>query len=189
MKTLRLPDPGTLGPRKDGSLPHRHLVVQPGATRRLCDFRSISLDLMTRHMSKEHRRKSDQKTWLRDEVSTGISFQNWTQGGRRAYWIVRDDSHNDIATVKSTDGSPRRKSRVAALHEEEHQRLKDRSKNASNTDTGIDDPTFTSSWMKRMGWAVTFHSVNRSFLVKLRDSPAVSGYPLLKIRCSLLVFL
>ncbi|KAJ0132428.1 Uncharacterized protein HZ326_24490 [Fusarium oxysporum f. sp. albedinis] len=54
IRTLRLPDPETLPVRSDGSSPHPHLRIQQGAACRHCGLRSISLEVLSRHLKKVH---------------------------------------------------------------------------------------------------------------------------------------
>jgi hypothetical protein len=120
VKSLRFPNPSTLLVRHDGSISPPHLAVLNGAVCKICDFRTTSLELMGRHMSKKHRRKNDRKTWVSDEVELGVRFQSWTTSGYRVYWIVTPDERiSESQAVIPPDSSPRRSERVAALHEEE----------------------------------------------------------------------
>jgi hypothetical protein len=59
VKSLRFPNPSTLLVLHDGSTLHLHLTVLNGAVCKICDFRTTSLELIGRHMSKKHRRKDD----------------------------------------------------------------------------------------------------------------------------------
>jgi hypothetical protein len=52
--SLRLPDPNKLENRPNGSPPHPFLKKQISAAYRHCDFRSVSVDLVLRHVRKAH---------------------------------------------------------------------------------------------------------------------------------------
>ena len=82
VKSLRFPDPSTLPVRHDDSTLHPHLAVLNGAVCKICDFRTTSVELMSRHLPKKHRRKNDWKTWVSDEVDLGVRLQSWTTSGR-----------------------------------------------------------------------------------------------------------
>ena len=124
VKSLRLPNPNKLELRRDGSAPHPHLAIKSGAACKQCDYRSTSLDLMRRHMSKTHGRKSNRKNWLGDEIRENLQLQSWTQKGSRGYWIVGSGGHAAItAALPSSECSPRRQRRVGGLREEEQQRI------------------------------------------------------------------
>lgn len=174
MKHLGLPDPSQLDPQPDHCAPHPHLTVHLGGACRHCDHRSTSLELIRRHLSKTHRCKSDRKHWLRDDLDTGVQLQSWTSNGARGYWIVQGiGSSADVAS--DLDRSPRRRQQVYAIHAEEKQRLRERARNQSTTDTGIDDLALTSNWMRRTGrtgWADTLVGMDRRLLQALSQSPA-----------------
>jgi len=138
MKHLSLPDPSQLALPPDHSAPHPHLAVHTGGACRHCESRSTSLELVRRHLSKTHRCKSNRKHWLLDDLNTGLQLQTWTSNGEQGYWIVQGMESSANATA-DLDSSPCRRQQVAALHEEERQRLHERLHTQSTTDTGIDD--------------------------------------------------
>lgn len=179
VKSLQFPNPSTLPVRDNGSTLHPHLAVLNGAACKICDFRTTSVELMGRHMSKEHRRKNDRKTWASDKVDLGVRLQSWTTSGNRVYWVVAPDERtsNSQATLPA-DCSPRRTRRVAALHDKERRRLSNKANEFSAIDTGLDDPAVLTSWMRRTGWVELFDGANRSLLYQLRTSPAVDGFGL-----------
>ena len=85
---LALLDPNQLDLRPDWAAPHPYLAVQTGASCKRCDYRSTSLELVKRHVSKTHCRTSRYENWLRDYIYVGAQLQSWTQNGVRGYWIV-----------------------------------------------------------------------------------------------------
>lgn len=174
MKQLNLPDPNQLDLLRDHCTPHPHLAIQTGAACRQCDYRSTSLDLVRRHMSKKHRCKSDRKHWLRDNIDTDVRLQSWTLNGARGYWVIQGKA-SPADAIANLDCSPLRHQQVTAMHEEETQRLAERFNNHAATDTGIDDLALTSNWIRRTGWASTFADVNRRLLQALSQSPAWDG--------------
>ena len=172
VQDLALPDPNQLDLRADGVARHPHLTVQAGAGCIKCDYRSTSLELVKRHISKMHRSTSQCQNWRADCVRGGLHLQSWTQNGARGYWIV--DGGEDF-THAMADTSPRRLRKVAAMHHEEEHRLADLVHHCSSTDVGIDDPTFRSNWMRRTGWQTTYYGVDRRFALQLRQPPAADG--------------
>jgi hypothetical protein len=118
-----------------------------------------------------HGLTSDRRHWLRDSIRENLVLQSWTQNGRRRYWVV-------CATAEGTapaNSTPRRRARLAALHQEEQEHIAINLRGQSTTDTGSDDLALTSNWMRRTGWAQTFAGANRSVLLTLTQGPAASG--------------
>lgn len=177
MKHLSLPDPNQLDLLRDHGPPHPQLATHAGAACRQCNFRSTSLELVRRHLSKTHRCKGDRKNWLRDSLRTDLRLQSWTSNGARGFWIIRDPQGPALST-SDVEHSPGRRRHVAAMHEQETQRLDDTLHQQSSTDTGIDDLAFTSNWMRRTRWAATFHGVDRQLLQALCQAPSWDGGPL-----------
>lgn len=174
--SLRLPDPNKLPPRQDGCSPHPYLSTDRGTACRLCKFYSTSGDLMQRHLSRRHGLKHSGKNWRGDSIDNDVGLQSWTKNRRREYWIVKTDKRITRSNAGlSADSSPRRQQRVAALHEEEQQRLIQVDRNRSVTDTGVDDFTLTSNWMRRTGWAATFAGSDRHLLSLLDQNPTHDG--------------
>ena len=172
---LALPDPNQLDLHADGAAPHPHLAVQAGAGCKQCDYRSTSLELVKRHVSKMHRSTSKCQNWLADCVRGGLQLQSWTQNGARGYWIL--DGGEDFTNAMA-DASPRRQRKVADMHQEEEHRLADLVQHCSTTDVGIDDLAFRSNWMRRTGWQTTYHGVDRRLALQLREPPAADGQAL-----------
>jgi hypothetical protein len=170
MKYLSLPDPNQIAPRADYSPPHPHLAIYSGGACKHCNYRSTSLELVRRHLSKTHRCKSDQKHWLRDSLESDLQLQSWTINGARDFWIVQRSPTNVELDIH---GSPRRRRQVAIMHEEEEQWLEEGRQKQSATDTGVDDLARTSNWMRRTGWATTFDGVERQLLQALCQSPSL----------------
>ena len=169
MKYLSLPDPNQIAPRANYSPPHPHLAVHSGGVCKHCNYRSASLGLVRRHLSKTHRCKSDQTHWLRDSVESDLQLQSWTINGARDFWVVQRSSTDVELDVH---GSPRRRRQVAIMHEEEEQWLEEGRQKQSAADTGVDDLALTSNWMRRTGWTTTFNSVDRQLLQALCRSPS-----------------
>ncbi|KAL8911339.1 MAG: hypothetical protein Q9171_003466 [Xanthocarpia ochracea] len=137
------------------------------------------MDLVRRHLSRIHHVKNDRQTWLRDDVRDGLSLQSWTQNGQREYWIVANKDQPGLAsTTADATCSPRRRRRVADLHEDQHRRIAADAQSRSTTDLGPDDLALTSYWMRRTNWAATFTGADRLLLLLLTDRPAASGHHL-----------
>ena len=85
LKHLNLLHPNQLELRRDRCTPHPYLAIHTGAACRQCSYRSTSLELVRRHMSKQHYCKSDRKHWLRDDIETDVRLQSWTLNGARGY--------------------------------------------------------------------------------------------------------
>lgn len=75
----------------------------------------------------------------------------------------------------TTVDSPGRSQRVEDLRREELQLITTRASDFAATDTGIDDPTLTSNWMRRTGWARTFKDADRALLQRLCEPPCPDG--------------
>lgn len=176
VKSLNLPNPNQLPLRPDGCPPHPYLIAQPGVACRQCSFRSTSIDLVRRHLSKVHGQKKDRQIWFSDLIHENLSLQSWTQNGPRGYWIVAASEHlPEAPTATDVSCSPRRRQKVAKLHEEEQQRIVAERQQRSAIDTGTDDLALTSNWMRRTGWATTFAGVDRLLLLRLAEHPFSSG--------------
>ncbi|KAL9025823.1 MAG: hypothetical protein Q9196_005419 [Gyalolechia fulgens] len=137
------------------------------------------MDLVRRHLSRVHHVKNDRQTWLRDDVRDGLSLQSWTQNGQREYWIVANEDQPGLAsTTADATCSPRRRRRVADLHEDQHRRIAADAQSRSTTVLGLDDLALTSNWIRRTNWAATFTGADRLLLLLLTDRPAASGHHL-----------
>ncbi|QLI69347.1 uncharacterized protein G6M90_00g060920 [Metarhizium brunneum] len=89
---FQLLDPRQLPPRQDGYPQHPYLALQRGAAYSYYHFRSISHDLLSRHLKKEHRRKVTVRRslgyWSRDHIQDDVLFQSWPPGDILAAWRV-----------------------------------------------------------------------------------------------------
>jgi hypothetical protein len=72
VKQLQLPDPSRLESRPDGCAPHPNLATKSGMACGQCNYRSTSLDLAQRHLTKTHGEKGGRKTWLRDHIRNDL---------------------------------------------------------------------------------------------------------------------
>lgn len=175
VKQLQLPNLSGLQPRPDGSSPHQYLAKKPGVACRLCDYRSTSIELVRRHLSKEHGEKGDRRTWLRTQICEDLLLQSWTQTGT-AYWIVKDSKEGSLeASLLTSSCSPKRMQTVTALHERERRRI-----DVGQADVPIvkEDIALMSNWIRRTGWLETFADVDRQLLSRLSSAPAKEGFPL-----------
>ena len=180
VKSLHLPDPNRLSCRPDASSPHPYLTVQRGTACRHCSFRSTSMNLIHRHLSKAHGQKPDQQTWLRELVHEDLGPQSWTRNGPREYWIVTNEERPDltiataVTAAKDASYSPRRRQRVAELHESQRQRIATNKGCQSTTHLGSDDMTLISNWMRHTNWATTFAGADRRLLLMLTERPTAN---------------
>ena len=142
VRSFLLPNPNKLRLRRDNSSPHPHLAVHNSPECRQCEYRSTSVTLAVQHLAKSHQHKKGGKNWIRDGMIEDIYLQSRTQNGARDYWRV--GSENVSSTVQtSQQSSPRRRERIATLHEQEKTRLTDRRNGVATTETSIDDPAST----------------------------------------------
>lgn len=167
---LALPDPNHIDLLPDWTAPHPHLAVQTGASCKRCLFRSTSLELVKRHVSKSHRQASKHKYWSREYIHCGAQLQSWTQNGARAYWIVKGE---DDAVDAFENSSVCQRRMVEEMCRDEEDRLNEGLHRHSTTDIGSDNPALCSNWMRRTGWLVTYRGVDRLMALQLR-SPAVT---------------
>jgi hypothetical protein len=179
VKQLQLPDPSRLEPRPDGCAPHPNLATKSGVACGQCNYRSTSLDLVQRHIAKTHGEKGGRKTWLRDHIRNDLLLQSWTQNGS-AYWIVGVNGGNNLgAHLDTPQASPKRRQKLAALHERELQRARNEEARQQGKDLLASGLALTSNWIRRTGWLETFAGVDRSLLSRLASAPAREGFPLL----------
>lgn len=170
---LTLLDPKELSLRSDGSLPHPHLLTQRGAACKHCTYKTTSIGMLGRHLSKSHGMKRKTSGWIRDEINDGISLQSWDQNGACGYWIVKPDGPAPVPgqfddSMHQT--SLPRLSRLEELHSTERQRIANRL-SAAATDAGSTDMALTTNWMRRAGWDEMFAGANRKLLVILSQLP------------------
>jgi hypothetical protein len=83
-RSLQLPDPAQLPLRSDGSRPHPHLRVHKGHVCNHCGYRTISLNLMSRH-AREHLRCIESARSEIDSQFRDVFLQSWIHGSSRQY--------------------------------------------------------------------------------------------------------
>jgi hypothetical protein len=91
-------EPKKLPLRSDRLAPHLHLLMQHGFACRHCSFRTTSVEMLNRHLSKSHEMKRKTTTWLHDHAVNGLFLQSWDRNGACGYWIVEPNR-----TVIATD--------------------------------------------------------------------------------------
>ncbi len=175
VRSLRLSDPNTITSRADGSAPHPYLIAQQGATCRHCLFRSTSVELVGRHLSKTHGLRGYKGSTIGDHLDDSIWLQSWTQNGSRAYWTVQTPAASNEATRDDVGGTPRHRQWLDALHRGERDRIAQEARTRLPSDTGGDDLSLTSNWMRRTDWASTFRGANRPILRRLALAPSADG--------------
>ncbi|CAI0645059.1 unnamed protein product, partial [Colletotrichum noveboracense] len=91
VRSIGLADPNDVEPRPDGLPPHEALTVLRGYACRHCAYRTVSLDLICRHISSEHGFRDPRKSdgWQQDHISSDVSLQSWSQNGTRGYWVAQ----------------------------------------------------------------------------------------------------
>jgi hypothetical protein len=156
-------------------VPHRYLVAQQGAACRHCHFRSTSVELVERHLSKTHGFQGRKSSALRDYLDDSIRLQSWTQNGGRVYWTVQALADAGEGTPGDVDGTPKRRRWLEALHQEERDWMAQEARDRLPSDTGVDDLSLTSNWMRRTDWANTFRGADRPILRRLALAPSVRG--------------
>lgn len=183
---LRLPDPNTLPLRPDRSEPHRHLVCQAGFACKYCEYRTVSGDLIVRHLSKEHNRRGARmkKIWLQDEVHCNIILQSWTQNGARGFWIaVPADSQPSGAhnpTRPRITLGPIDQDRAAILrqiHQAEQDHIQRQAAGQQDFDgDSAPDLAMQTNWMRRTGWQQMLKGArHRDILVGMATMPTNGG--------------
>lgn len=146
MKSLTLGDPRKLKRRPDGCAPYSHLKIQSKVACELCDYRSTNASRVRRYQVKVHSCKKSRKDWLRNGIRDNIKLQCWTQNGEKEYWIVRfENGLSAIRVVQNTECSPRCLKSVAELHKAENERLVEKDKIRSITNTRTHNLALTSN--------------------------------------------
>jgi hypothetical protein len=159
IQTLGLPDPATIGLRNDGSPAHLWLQVCKGHACRQCDYRTTSLDLITRHVQRVH----SKALFAFDDVF----LQSWTHSASRKYWIVR--YHGSLLRLTV---NPKVQAHLESVQQRESSRLERRNEACVDTkDLGVQTSACTRPWMERTRWAITYKGVDRSFLQRLTSIP------------------
>lgn len=175
IRELNLPNPNELPSRRDGCSPHPHLAMQTGAACKVCLFRSTSLELVQRHVAKEHGQGSRKQTMQRQQIDNGVLLQSWTQNGRRSYWIVKANDESGLPTASGISDSPHRKKRLEAMHMEECDRLAAGGCESRIGNIEAEEWSCTSNWMRRTNWASMFEVSDRTFLRQLVRMPTLNG--------------
>ncbi|KAF6785961.1 hypothetical protein CSOJ01_15498 [Colletotrichum sojae] len=177
IKSIGLADPNDVPLRPDGLPPHEALLTVRGYACRHCNYRTVSLDLVGRHVSSVHGFKQNRKAhgWQRDHVLEGVSLQSWSQNGSRGYWIALPPTPTSpshwVDSLPSHEASTGQRALLAAAHDAERARLASRLP-AAATDEGRVDPALQTNWMRRTGWAGTFEGARRDILATMTQLPA-----------------
>ena len=161
IRSIVIPNPMEIAPRPDESLCHPHLKLFRGYDCVSCQYRSINLDMMTRHVSSccpgpclpsRHRRNPD--TLYRD-----VLLQTWVFGARK-YWTVREAaSTNPLRSFSSS-------TYLESIHERERA-LVAASEREAMKETGSKEFDLTSLWMERTQWAHVYDGVRRDLLLRI----------------------
>jgi hypothetical protein len=168
VRGLDLPDPNTIASKQDGSEAHPHLGVQSGVVCLQCRYRTTSMNLLQRHLVKEHGQRKTYKGNDRGKDWVDVNLQSWSQNGKRKLWIVETPRDKGSQQLNL---SPRRQKRLSQIHEAEKERATRRRRSiALNL---REDPFLSSNWMRRTGWEKTFSDTDRLLLVRLTQSPVV----------------
>jgi hypothetical protein len=115
IRSIQIPNPTEIPLRLDQSLIHPLLKVFRGYACVSCKYRTINLDMMTRHVSSccspprvpSRRRRSP------DDIYQDVFLQTWVSGASRKYWIVREASTHDPLWISSNSSC------LEAIHERE----------------------------------------------------------------------
>ena len=178
IQSLRLLDPEQLRPRADGGVPHPHLAIHTGCACSVCKYKTTSLELMGRHVSKMHDPGKKGKKWIRDLIRTGLNLQSWTQNGSgQGFWIVA--SNEQATVVPAWNCSPGRIRTLDALHRQERERIARDDGAHSATDVEDKDLALISNWMRRTRWAETYKGLDRKVLWGLTVPPSSMGQRLI----------
>ncbi|KAH8749809.1 hypothetical protein BGZ57DRAFT_1019545 [Hyaloscypha finlandica] len=168
VQSLGLPDPATISLRGDGAPAHLHLQVYKGHACRQCDYRTTSLDLITRHVGHKHSKTSSTFDTLYDNVS----LQAWTQGASRKYWTVRQ--HGSLMRCPV---NPDVQAHLQSVHNRERNRLElDKRAASYSMDTGIQTLAGTRLWAERTRWAITYEGARRDILQGLAKVPSPRSF-------------
>jgi hypothetical protein len=80
--------PKELRLRPDHTSLHPHLSKHLGMMCKHCRHKTTSLEMLARHLSKDHSMKRKTATWLHDNGVSGLMLQCWDRNGAYGYWIV-----------------------------------------------------------------------------------------------------
>jgi hypothetical protein len=91
IRSLKIPNSTNIRLRPDKSLVHPHLEVYRGYACLTCKYRTISLEMMTRHVSPccPPPRALSTRRRNPDDPYQDVQLQTWATGASRRYWIVR----------------------------------------------------------------------------------------------------
>lgn len=89
------------------------------------------------------------------------------------YWTVQAPADDAEVYPGDASGTPRRRQWLEALHQGERDRMAHEARDRLPSDTGMDDLSLTSNWMRRTDWANTFRGANRTILRQLALAPSV----------------
>lgn len=161
IRSIVIPNPLEIAPRPDESLCHPHLKLFRGYDCVSCQYRSINLDMMTRHVSSccpdplpssRHRRNPD--TLYRD-----VLLQTWVFGTRK-YWTVCEAANtNPLRSFSSS-------TYLESIHERERALVAATEREAMK-ETGSKEFDLTSLWMERTQWAHVYDGVRRDLLLRI----------------------
>ena len=161
IRSFVIPNPAEIAPRADHSLIRPHLKLFHGYACVNCQYRSINLDMMTRHVSSccpppnpPSRQRRNPDTLYQD-----VLLQTWVSGARK-YWIVRG-----AATCKPLQ-SFSSSSYLEAIHERERAHVIASEREAMK-ETGSKELELTSLWMERTQWAYVYDGAERGLLARI----------------------
>ncbi|KAH8690376.1 hypothetical protein GQ44DRAFT_744804 [Phaeosphaeriaceae sp. PMI808] len=171
--------PKELRLRPDNSAPHPYLSKHLGAMCKHCGLKTTSTEVLSRHLSKDHRMKRKTSTWRREHVIDGLMLQSWDRNGAYGYWTVAELDRS-VPISSSFDNSLLQQSvprmqRLEQLHRDELGRIRGHLKE-SNIDTSSSDMALNTNWMRRTQWAETFAGADRKLLVQLAQIPPVYSH-------------
>ncbi|KAI1839744.1 hypothetical protein JX266_014045 [Neoarthrinium moseri] len=171
------PNPNTLPLRPDRSPVHPNLVSRKGFVCEHCLYRTTSIELVKRHLSKGHDRRGAKRkrTWLQDEIYSNVVLQNWTQNGARKYWIAAPSSDHPMPVRREhfmTSHDLPNFTRTAMVHQiqqaERYYIARLAAGHPAMDGIGRPDMAIQTNWMRRTGWQRMFEGdVRRDLLAKL----------------------
>jgi hypothetical protein len=156
IRPLELPDPVELPLSPDDSQPHPHLKVRNGHVCRRCDYRTTSLDLMTRH-ARQHIRRTQATRSAVDDLFYDVLLQTWVHGASRQYWTVHRPEPG-----RTPSADPSTNSHVHAMHKGERERIM--TQVDERMDIGLQTLENTRPWMERTQWEKTYGRYRRDLL-------------------------
>jgi hypothetical protein len=88
LRSLCLLDPNSLPRASDHSSPYPGLRIQYGKVCRHCPYRTLSRDLIFRHLSTEHNAIKADRMRTQACFQDDVPLQSWTLSPSQGYWIV-----------------------------------------------------------------------------------------------------